>query len=324
MNREPPDPKWPRLLGLAIHELAGPIGCGLGYLHFLDGMLTGQQQQFLAESQKGWRRVTALRDEMKKLEKQKAGRREFDQKQRELTTPISVGSEPLRMLLSDTDGTLTERQRYFVMQSQNAWSRMATLTQEMSDLSHLEAGTLTLDREPIDFHQLLAGAVAELPPQEDPAVEVKLTLSLKPSAIEGDPRRLSKACTWILFALRKALVDDTTLFVREEEREYKGQAASWVAIGDADHIDLLAAAAAGQARHLRRMAGGLRDEAPDCAARHRGTRRRGVVTRGRIEGRGGDGSAALTRSMSAYLITAVVCAVALAPSLSVTVKLTGY
>jgi signal transduction histidine kinase len=178
MSSEPPDPNWPRLLGLAVHELR---------------------------------------------------------------TPISVGSGYLRMLLM-SDGTLTDRQRQFVTESQNAWKRMTTLAEEMSVLSNLEAGTFKLDRKRIDLGRLLVETVASLPPTEETAVEVKLTTSPRASTIQADPVRLKMALTSLLFALRREVVSSAILFVREAHRVYEGRQASWVVVGDADHIDPLAAA----------------------------------------------------------------------------------
>jgi two-component system phosphate regulon sensor histidine kinase PhoR len=179
MSSEPTDPNWPRLLGLAVHELR---------------------------------------------------------------TPISVGSGYLRMLLTGSDGILTDRQRQFVSESQKAWGRMTTLTEEMSVLSNLAAGTFQFEKKPVDLRRVLAEAIAALPPMEDMAVDVHLTTSAETATTEGDAVRLRTAFTSVLFTARRELVTSTTLFVRESSRPYKGRPASWVAAGDADHIDALTAA----------------------------------------------------------------------------------
>ena len=165
----------------------------------------------------------------------------------ELRAPLSPGSGYLRMVLTTSDGTLTERQRHLAGESQKAWGRMTTIVQELSELSDLEAGKATFVRKGIDLRRVLAEAVAGLPPVEAGAVEVevKITTRLEPCAIEGDPVRLREAFKSVVFALRRELATSTTLFVREEEREYNGRSASWIAIGDADHIDMLAAATPG-------------------------------------------------------------------------------
>jgi signal transduction histidine kinase len=77
MSREPSDPNWPRLLGLAVHEIRTPLSVGLGYLGFLTrfgSALTPQQAQYVAESQKAWERIKTLADEMSELSQLEEGK----------------------------------------------------------------------------------------------------------------------------------------------------------------------------------------------------------------------------------------------------------
>ena len=46
----------------------------------------------------------------------------------------------------------------------------------------------------------------------------------------------SHRLTQVLYALRRELVSSNELFVRERGGEFRGKPASWVAIGDAEHI----------------------------------------------------------------------------------------
>lgn len=84
MRSEPPDPNWPRLLGLAVHELRTPISVGSGYLRMLitssDAALTDRQRQFVSESQKAWARMTALAEEMSILSQLEAGTYRVDRR----------------------------------------------------------------------------------------------------------------------------------------------------------------------------------------------------------------------------------------------------
>jgi signal transduction histidine kinase len=77
MSSEPYDPNWPRLLGLAVHEIRTPLSVGLGYLGFLTRFgptLTPQQAQYVAESQKAWDRIRTLADEMSELSQLEEGK----------------------------------------------------------------------------------------------------------------------------------------------------------------------------------------------------------------------------------------------------------
>lgn len=179
MRTDTSDPNWPRLLGLAVHELR---------------------------------------------------------------TPISVGSGYLRMLLTTADGTLTERQRKFIAESQKAWGRMTTLAEEMSELSHLEGGTFRFDWRSIDIRDVLADAISGLPAPEDTIVDVTLSARGNAGQVQGDAARLRTAFTSLLFALRRELITTPQLFVEEGTREIEGRPVSWVAVGDAEHLAGLSSA----------------------------------------------------------------------------------
>jgi signal transduction histidine kinase len=162
----------------------------------------------------------------------------------EIRTPVSVGSGYLKMLVTTSDGALTERQLQFIGESQKQWARIATLAAEMSELSNLEAGTLKFDQKRVDVPRVLAEAVAALPEMEDRTVEVRLTTSPEPNTAKGDPVRLRTAFASVLFALRREIVTSSVLFVQERQQDYKGRPASWITVTDADHLARLAAATA--------------------------------------------------------------------------------
>lgn len=70
MSSDCHEPKWPRLLGLAVHEIRSPLSTGLGFLGFLtryDPPLTEQQLSYVTTSQKAWGRISDLANEMEEL-----------------------------------------------------------------------------------------------------------------------------------------------------------------------------------------------------------------------------------------------------------------
>ncbi len=160
----------------------------------------------------------------------------------ELRTPISVGSGYLRMLITSSDATLTDRQRQFIAESQKAWARMTALAEEMSVLAQLEKGEYRLDRQAIDLRKVLAEAIAALPPSADAPAEVRLTGDGASAPVQADGTRLRGALTSVLFALRREVVTSPELLVHVAPREYVGKPVLWVAIGEAEHVGALAAA----------------------------------------------------------------------------------
>lgn len=71
MSVEPIDPRWPRLLGLAVHEFRTPITVVAGYIRMLlkerAGAITDQQRRLLEEAEKSCGRLSALVSEMSDL-----------------------------------------------------------------------------------------------------------------------------------------------------------------------------------------------------------------------------------------------------------------
>ena len=64
MSSEPIEPRWPRLLGLAVHEFRTPITVVAGYIRMLlkerAGAITDQQRKLLEEAEKSCGRLSAL------------------------------------------------------------------------------------------------------------------------------------------------------------------------------------------------------------------------------------------------------------------------
>ena len=66
-----PDPTWPRLLSLAVHELRTPVSVVSGYLRMVlaerGGPVAEAQRRFLEEAEKSCRRIAELLTEMSDL-----------------------------------------------------------------------------------------------------------------------------------------------------------------------------------------------------------------------------------------------------------------
>ncbi len=179
MTDGPPDPKWPRLLSLSVHEFRTPITVVAGYI---------------------------------------------------------------RMLLKDRAGVLNDQQRRLLEEAEKSCARLSGLVAEMSELANLEAGTYPFNRGAVDLHALLAEIVDGLPPVPDRDVRVSVAPSDTAAAVEGDPARLKTAFTSLINALRRELVTADELCVRERRSQQNGDASAWIAFGDRERIETLAAA----------------------------------------------------------------------------------
>jgi signal transduction histidine kinase len=77
MANEQIDPRWPRLMGLAVHELRTPITVAAGYIRMVTrekvGPITDQQRKLLEEAEKACGRLSALVAEMSDLSSLETG-----------------------------------------------------------------------------------------------------------------------------------------------------------------------------------------------------------------------------------------------------------
>jgi signal transduction histidine kinase len=161
----------------------------------------------------------------------------------EFRTPVTVVAGYIRMLLKDRAGAVTDQQRRLLEEAEKSCGRLSAIIAEMSDLSNLEAQTAPFNRSDVDLHAALAETIATLPDVPDREVTVTLAPSNGAGRVSADPVRLKTALTALFIALRRELVTSTELLVRERAGDHDGRPAIWIAIGDADHIDDLAAAA---------------------------------------------------------------------------------
>jgi K+-sensing histidine kinase KdpD len=133
----------------------------------------------------------------------------------EFRTPMTVVSGYIRMLLKDRAGALTDQQRRLLEEAEKACGRLSGLVGEMSELSNLEAGTAPFNKSAADLRAILREAAAELPPLPDREVPVTVLTGDGPAPITADPVRLKSALSSVTAALRRELIGDEPLVVRE-------------------------------------------------------------------------------------------------------------
>jgi len=131
----------------------------------------------------------------------------------EFRTPMTVVAGYISMLLKDRAGALNEQQRRLLEEAQKSCVRLSALIAEVSELSTLEAGTATFNKQATDLAEALRTAVAELPPLPDREIGVDLKLPDQPSPVTGDPVKLAQAFGAVIAALRRELVTSNRLLV---------------------------------------------------------------------------------------------------------------
>src|SRR5436309_11109471 len=82
----------------------------------------------------------------------------------ELRTPMTVVAGYIRMLLKDRAGAISDQQRRLLEEAEKSCARLSSLVAEVSELSNLEGGTLTYNKQRTDLRAALRTAVDRLPP----------------------------------------------------------------------------------------------------------------------------------------------------------------
>ena len=128
---------------------------------------------------------------------------------------MTVVSGYIRMLLKDRAGALNDQQRRLLEEAEKACGRLTALLTEMSELSNLEAGTAPYNKSAVDLRMSLRDAVAAVAPLPDRDVPVTVETGEGPAAITADPVRLKNALTMVTASLRRELIGDEPLLIRE-------------------------------------------------------------------------------------------------------------
>jgi K+-sensing histidine kinase KdpD len=134
----------------------------------------------------------------------------------EFRTPMTVVAGYIRMLLKDRAGALNDQQRRLLEEAEKSCARLSGLLVEVSELSQLEGGTATFNRSQADLQTILRDAVAKLPPLPDREVPVTLETDSEPAPLSADPVRLTQALASVIAALRRELIGDDGLVVRQQ------------------------------------------------------------------------------------------------------------
>lgn len=190
MGAEPIDPRWPRLLGLAVHELRTPITVVAGYIRMLlkerAGAITDPQRRLLEEAEKSCGRLSALVSEMSDLSSLEGG-----------TAALNRGSLDLTALLQEVIAALPalpDREVAVELQAASATSPIhADATRLRNALTSL---VLALRREVITTDRLIV-RVRRTNGSEPPGYRVAVADASTIDAIDdAEPGSLERFDEW--------------------------------------------------------------------------------------------------------------------------------
>jgi signal transduction histidine kinase/DNA-binding response OmpR family regulator len=137
----------------------------------------------------------------------------------ELRTPLNAIIGFSRLMKRKLKDTLPPRQKKNLELIQQSGEQLLTLVNDLLDFEKIEAGKLTMRREPVDLQELLSGLKETLEPVAD---EKKLVLSFEtegmPSTISSDRDRLRQVLTNLITNGLK-YSDEGTVTVTVETRD---------------------------------------------------------------------------------------------------------
>jgi len=136
----------------------------------------------------------------------------------EFRTPASVVGGYLRMLQRDTDAPLTERQRKMIDEADKSCARLVALVAELSEISKLDAGTVTLSRKPLDVFALTSEAAELVHEAQERDVHLEVRGQDTGAPLSGDAARLRSALDAIFRAVLREKAGPC-IVVAERRRE---------------------------------------------------------------------------------------------------------
>lgn len=143
--------------------------------------------------------ATSNRDQARRLAERVELRAEFIATvSHDLRTPLTAARAGLGMLDTSAESRLRSDERELLENARRNVERLSVLIDDLLAFNQLEAGILSLDREPADLRAAVLGAVSTVHPLiNEKGQTLELDLS-EPLPIEGDLRRLEQVIVNLL------------------------------------------------------------------------------------------------------------------------------
>ena len=172
----------------------------------------------------------------------------------EFRTPASVVGGYLRMLQRDIGDPLTDRQLKMLDEAEKSCAKLVSLIAQLSEISKLDSGQLTLSRQPLDVF-VVAGEVAErMPETGDRGVRLVARGQAAGALVEGDAARLGSAIDAIARAILREKIGPCTVAMERRIDAQVGRRSAVIVIADENDV---ASVATGASQAFDDTRGGL-------------------------------------------------------------------
>ena len=150
----------------------------------------------------------------------------------EFRTPASVVGGYLRMLQRDTESPLSERQRKMIDEAEKSCGRLVALIAELSELSKLDAGQITLGRQSLDAFTLVAEVADLVQEAKDRGVLLKVRGRKKGATMTGDSARIRTAFDAIFRAILREKAGPATVIAERRIETQEGRSTAVFVVAD--------------------------------------------------------------------------------------------
>jgi len=150
----------------------------------------------------------------------------------EFRAPVSVVGGYLRMLQRDGDSPLSERHRKMVEEAEKSCARLVALIAELSDVSKLDAGLVTLDRQPLDAFALIAEVAEQVSEARDRDVRLEVRGQQDGAHMSGDAPRLRTAFGAILRAILRERAGPCTVVAERRVEMRAGRTSAILVVAE--------------------------------------------------------------------------------------------
>jgi len=154
----------------------------------------------------------------------------------EFRTPASVVGGYLRMLQRDAAGELNDRQRKMIDEAEKSCARIVALIAELSDVSKLDSGLITLARQPVNIFALVSEVAEHVQEARDRDVRFEVRGDSDGAGIEGDVTRLRNAFDAIFRAVLREKSGPCTVVADRRRETHEGHANAVVIVSEADTV----------------------------------------------------------------------------------------
>jgi signal transduction histidine kinase len=163
----------------------------------------------------------------------------------ELRTPASVVGGYLRMLQRDADSSLNERQRKMIEEAEKSCARLVQLVAELSDVSKLDAGLITLARQPLDIFTLVEEVAGSVHEHADRDVRLEVRGDSSGAPLAGDTARLGTAFHSIFRAILREQPAAGVVVAERRLDTSRGITSAVIVVAQSEHVHAAYSAPAG-------------------------------------------------------------------------------